>query len=680
MSATQQPAERIKKLRKLIEYHRTLYHTFDDPEISDEAFDTLKNELEELERKHPEFADASSPTQVVGGKPLDKFVKVRHEFPMSSFSDAFSEEEMQEWVARLEKYLGKNLTLQAKKPLFYCELKIDGLAIELVYEKGILVQGSTRGDGAVGEDVTQNLLTIPSIPQKLIQLGKWEIPNHLVVRGEVFISKKELNRINQEQEKRGQKPFANTRNLAAGSIRQLDPKIAASRKLESFQYALTTDCGQTTHEEEHRILSSWGFSVSPDAQSIDSLEKVFSFHDAWEKKRERLAYEIDGIVVIVNDNEIFERSGIVGKGPRAAIAYKFSPRQATSVVEDVLMQVGRTGVVTPVALLRPVEISGVTITHATLHNFDEVKRLDVRIGDTVIVTRSGDVIPKITGVIKELRTGNEKLVSIPKKCPVDGSDLIQDGALIRCSNPQCGAQHKQRILHFVSRPAFNIQGMGEKIVDRFLEEGLISDVADIFSLRKGDIASLERFGEKSAQNLIDEINHAKHITVAKFLYALGILHVGQETAQALADFITRRINRVDISSVAKVLSSLDAQELQSIQDIGPRVSQSIVEWFSSPRNKSLLKKLSHEQIILEVPKKVRGIFSGKNIVLTGSLSSFSRQQAKEIIERQGGHVQNDVSRSTNLLIVGDDPGSKLKKARDLGIEIWPEKEFVKHLS
>lgn len=671
--------QRIEKLRKLIDYHRTLYHTFDAPEVSDAAFDTLKNELEELERAYPEFIVASSPTQKIGGVPLDKFVKIRHEVPMLSFFDAFSQREMEEWYGRLEKHVGVSRLKKARHPLFYCELKIDGLAVELVYENGVFIKGSTRGDGMIGEDVTQNLKTIASIPSVLTQLGHWSIPKHLVVRGEVFISKKELERINKEQEKKGARPFANTRNLAAGSIRQLDPAIAASRKLESLQYALATDCGQKTHEEEHKMLASWGFSLSPDARAMDSLVDVFAFRDGWEKKRETIPYEVDGVVAIINDVEIFRAGGVVGKGPRGVIAYKFSPREATTIVEDVKIQVGRTGILTPVAVLKPVEISGVTITHATLHNFDEIERLDVRIGDTVVVTRSGDVIPKIMNVLRELRTGKEKKISIPKTCPSDGSPLSREGALVRCTNALCGAQNKHRILHFVSRGAFNIQGLGEKIVDRFLDEGLLTDVADIFSLQEGDIASLERFGEKSARNLVDQISLAKKISIAKFLYALGILHVGQETAHALANFFISQSKRVDVLGVLNFFGACSVDQLQAIVDIGPAVSKSIVKWFSDKRNKNLLNALHRAGIILEKPKRKSNTLKGMKIVLTGTLHDLSRQQARELIEEEGGDVQSDVSSHTDVVVVGQNPGSKYQRALTLGIPVWDEEEFLKKI-
>jgi DNA ligase (NAD+) len=675
--------ERIEKLRKFISYNRTLYHTFDIPLISDEAFDTLKNELGELEYKYPQFASPTSPTQVVGGKPLDKFVKVKHEFPMLSFDDAFSEKEMEEWLERLYNYLGYEAVEKSKnkkESFFYCEPKLDGLAIELVYNNGKLVLGITRGDGTTGEDVTQNVKTIFTIPHKLIQMGEWKIPRHLIVRGEILVSKKELQRINKEQGKKGLKPFANVRNLAAGSIRQLDPKIAASRKLESFQYDVVTDCGQKNHQEEHKMLASWGFSINPYNRPAKTLEEVYKFRDYWQKNRGSLDYDIDGIVVIVNDIAIFDAASAIGKAPRAAIAYKFSPHEASAVVKNVMVQVGRTGILTPVAVLEPVEVGGVTITHSTLHNFDEIKRLGLKIGDTVIVTRSGDVIPKIIYVYKELRTGKEKEIKIPVKCPVDGSPTKRDGVFVRCSNLRCGAVNRNLIIHFATRGTFDIRGLGDKIVDRFLDEGLISDPADIFTLQKGDIAALERFGEKSAQNLMEQIEKSKKISLDRFLYALGIFHVGQETAKSLAKKFMASNKKAAIKKIGNYFKKLSVQELKEVSDIGPKVAESINNWFKDRHNEVLLEKLEKGGVeVMGYHEKTKGVFAGLNICLTGSLSSMSRPRAKELIENNGGHFNSDVTHKTNVVMVGSKPGSKVQKAKELKIEIWDEKKFLEKL-
>lgn len=692
----EQARERIAKLRKFINYHRTLYHTFDTPLLSDEAFDTLKNELEELEYKFPELVTLTSPTQIVGGKPLDKFVKVKHETPMLSFDDAFSDQEMEEWLERLENYLGRSLTnadgtrIDAERSLhksalsrrdsaslFYCELKLDGLAIEIIYDDGELVLAETRGDGFIGEDVTQNVKTIATIPQKLTQFGPWKIPKHLVIRGEILVSKRELERINKEQEKKGLKPFANVRNLAAGSIRQLDPKVAASRKLESFQYDIANEVGQKIHEEEHKMLASWGFTINPYNRPAKTLKEVIAFRNYWEKHRESLDYDIDGIVAIVNDNATFDSAGVIGKAPRAAIAYKFSPRQASTVVEDVIIQVGRTGILTPVAVLRPVEVGGTTITHSTLHNFDEIKRLGLKIGDTVIVTRAGDVIPKIIHVYKELRTGKEKEVKIPKICPVDGAPVKRDGVFVKCSNPKCGAVNRNLIIHFATRDAFDIRGLGEGIVDRFLDEGLISGPADIFTLQRGDIAALERFGEKSAQNLMTQIQKSKKISLDRFVYALGIPNIGQETAKALAKKFMSSGKNVSINEFENYFKKISSEELEEIQDIGPKVAVSIKEWFLDRYDDALLKKLDKGGVeIIGYHEKTKGVFAGLNVCLTGSLESMSRPRAKEIIQNSGGHFNSDVTHKTNILIAGADSGSKLEKAKKLGIEIWNEKMFL----
>lgn len=695
-------SDRIKKLRKVIDYHRVLYHTFDSPEISDTAFDALKNELEELENKYPDLITPDSPTQVIGSKPLDKFEKVAHEVPMLSFNDAFSESEVLEWMDRVENYLVSHSNVKRIKSnesrmfdshlvpfvrysgdisAFYCELKIDGLAIELVYENGKLVQGSTRGDGRIGEDITQNLRTVPSIPDKLEKLGRWKIPRHLVVRGEVFIAKRDFNKINKIREKRGEKLYANPRNLAAGSVRQLDPSITASRRLNSFQYDIVSelDFPVSTHEEKHKILASWGFTVNEHNRLQKTPKDVFVFRDFWEKEKEKLEYEIDGIVVIINRNDVFSMAGVVGKAPRGAIAYKFSPREATTVVLNVDVQVGRTGALTPVAVLNPVEVGGITISHATLHNFDEIKRLGLKIGDTVLVNRAGDVIPKIAKVIKELRTGREKNIVAPKSCPVDGSKVVKDGVLYRCSNRKCGARNRELLLHFVSRGAFNIMGLGGKIIDRFLDEGLISDAADIFSLQKGDIAVLERFGEKSAENIVNEIQSRKKISLARFLYSLGILHVGEETSLLLMKEISHF--KFPISKptyVLRAFQKLSLVDLQKIPDIGPKVARSIYDWFRDGRNINFLSKLNKLGVRIFVESgRARGKFNGRVFVFTGILKAITRDEVKEKIRSLGGGVSESVSKKTSYVVAGENPGSKLEKARKLGVRILSEEEFIK---
>ncbi|MFA5870625.1 MAG: NAD-dependent DNA ligase LigA [Candidatus Paceibacterota bacterium] len=665
---------RIAKLQKLIIYHQTRYYTFDEPEISDAAFDALKEEFEELENKYPEFASQHSPTNLIGGVPLEKFQKVKHEHPMFSLQDAFNVQEMNDWIERISNFLKISKEFLEQNS-YYCELKIDGLAIELIYKKGILVCASTRGDGKIGEDVTQNISTIKSIPQTLTQLGSIKIPDELIVRGEVFLSKKELKRVNSEQENKGLKPYANTRNLAAGSLRQLDSQITASRRLESFQYDIVGVVEEQfqTHEEKHKALASWGFTINSYNSCAKNINEALKVRDIWERKREALDYEIDGIVIILNDSKLFNSLGTIGKTPRGAIAYKFIPREAITVVLDIRVQIGRTGVLTPVADLRPVLVGGAMIAHATLHNADEIERLGLRIGDTVVISRAGDVIPKITRVIKELRNGKEKKFSIPNLCPIDGSKVIVNGALHQCSNESCGARHKEALYHFVSRHAFNIRGLGAKIIDRFIDEGLIVDAGDIFALAEGDIKVLERFGDKSAENIIKEVKQKKIIQQAKFIFALGIIHVGEETARVIAE-------QFPVSSISKLIthySKIKKEEWELISDIGPKVSTSIVLWFENKKNIALLKKLDLLGVSIIPSQKKKGRLFLKTFVLTGTMESLSREEAKEKIISLGGSVSESVSRNTSFVVSGANSGSKLKKAKELNVPILSEIEFLK---
>ena len=670
--------KRIEKLRKTIERYRYAYHVLNKSLISDAALDSLKKELFDLEQDFPGFVVPDSPTQRIGGKPLKEFQKVRHGTPMLSFNDAFSKEDMYAWLERLENYLGRKI--KQTERTFYCELKIDGLAIELEYEKGIFVRGSTRGDGSVGEDVTQNLKTVEAIPLKL-EIGNWklEIPERLIVRGEVFLTKKEFERINKEQKKKGEKVYANPRNIAAGSIRQLDPKITASRKLDSFQYDIVTDIGQKFHDDEHKFLKSFGCKINLHNQLAGTLEEVFRFHEYWSNHREKLPYEIDGIVVILNKNKEFEDAGVIGKAPRAAIAFKFAAREATTIIEDIQVQVGRTGSLTPVAVLKPVPVGGITISHATLHNADEIKRLDAQIGDTVIVTRAGDVIPKITRVLKDLRPKGAKEFQMPKRCPVDNSPVLRDGVAYKCSNKNCGARHREQLYHFISRNAFNLDGLGPKIIDRFLDEGLISDAADIFSLKEGDIAVLERFGEKSARNIVEEVNVKRKISLPKFIYSLGILHIGEETSRLLADALLKIDPK--ISSPKEVLEAgleLDQEKLFEVVDIGPAVAESILNYFRDSRNRNLLKRLDFAvvQIERQISRAQNQKLAGLSFVLTGSLESISRDAAKEKIRALSGDVSESVSKKTSYVVAGSEPGSKLDKAKRLGVRVLDEKEFL----
>jgi len=679
----QEAKKRIEKLKKEINYHRYLYHVLDRQEISDAALDSLKNELFKLEQDYPEFITFDSPTQRVGGKPLAKFNKFRHPAPMLSFNDAFSKDDMKDWLERNERIVGA-----AHAHGYYCELKIDGLAIELVYQNNLLKVGATRGDGLIGEDVTNNLKTVEAIPLRLLERDEviknlkkaglpgvtekifriW--PETLVVRGEVFLNKKEFESINKELGGKGEKIYANPRNLVAGSIRQLDPKITASRRLDSFAYSLKTDLGQKTHEEEHKILKAFGLKTNPHNKFCKDLEEVEEFRNHWEKAREKLTYEIDGIVVILNNNATFEKLGVIGKAPRGAVAYKFSPKEATTQILDVIWQVGRTGVLTPVAILTPVKVGGVTISHATLHNLDEIKRLGVKIGDTVIISRAGDVIPDIRAALKHLRTGKEKEIRVPRKCPICGSKVLKIGneVAFRCSDRNCGAILREKIYHFVSKNALDIVGVGPKIIDRFLDEGLIEDAADLFFLKEDNIRHLERFAEKSASNLVNAIQGSKNIPFHKFIFALGIRHAGEESAVNLAAHFGNLKN----------LKKAEIEDLFKVKDTGEVVAKSIYDWFRDKRNVKFLEKLDKAGVRIQSTKrKVQSAkLRDKIFVLTGELESMSRDEAKEKIRDLGGDVSESVSKNTDFVVAGAGPGSKYDKAKKLGVRIINEKEFL----
>jgi DNA ligase (NAD+) len=689
--------KRIGRLKDLINYHRYLYHVLDRQEISEAALDSLKKELFDLEQEYPEFISSDSPTQRVGGEPLEKFEKIRHPQPMLSFSDAFSEKDMEDWLARISRLL---TTDEISKLDFFCELKFDGLAIEMIYRNSLFKTGSTRGDGLMGENVTQNLKTIEAIPLKLREsekvvkeLKKEGLKENselilkqkeLVARGEVLITKKEFEKINKEQEKLKLPVFVNPRNMAAGSIRQLNPKITAKRHLDSYAYELITELGQETHEEKHKILKAFGFKTNPHNKYCRNLKEIYDFHTYWYENREKIPFEIDGIVVIVNNIRIFEKLGVVGKAPRAAIAYKFPLKQSTTKIKDIIVQVGRTGSLTPVAVLEPVEVGGVTISRATLHNEDEIKRLDVKIGDTVIVGRAGDVIPAIIKVFPELRTGKERKFKMPKKCPVCGANVVRPiGEVVsRCPNQYCLAKQKRYFYYFVSRSAFDIIGLGPKIVDKLVDANLISDPTDLFKLEVGDIISLESsprrkpkaflrgFAEKSAQKLVEAIQAKKKITLPKFIYALGIKNVGEATSKDLARYS---------GSLDKLRNSTFG-ELQKIRDVGPIVARSIYEWFSKKGNLKFLEKLKQVGVkISEEEKNAPQLLKGKTFVLTGSLDTMTREDAKDKIRILGGDVSESVSEKIDFIIAGENPGSKYEQAKKLGVKIINEKDFLRML-
>jgi DNA ligase (NAD+) len=674
---------RIRKLQEEINRHRRAYHVFDAPLVSDAVYDSLLTELEGLENDFPDLMRSDSPTQRVGGEPLKEFRKVvRETVRMNSLNDAFSEEEVRDWLERLRNFVGEADYQKVLKAGFYCDLKMDGLATELRYAEGVLVMATTRGNGLTGEDVTRNVRTIGAIP---LRLDGENPPEEIFVRGEIFLTKKEFERINREQLTGGGKVYANPRNVAAGSIRQLNPKVTASRKLDFYAYGIAPRDDDRNYgdylrryplrADEYRAMNDYGVKTNPEGRVVHSLGEIFEFHRHWVKYRERLAYEIDGIVITVNDNAVYRRAGIIGKAPRGGVAYKFSAREATTVVEDIAVQVGRTGALTPVAKMRPVAVGGVTVSNATLHNYDEIKRLDLKIGDTVVVSRAGDVIPQVMKVLTELRTGKEKNFRMPDRCPVDGSPVVKDGVIYRCANPKCGARHRESLYHFVSRAGFDIRGLGPKIIDRFLDEGLITDAADIFSLKAGDIMVLERFGEKSAENIVAEVAEKKKTTLARFLYSLGIIHVGEETAIVLA----RRFPAKKVSEVEKIYGKLRPEDFQAVPDIGPKVAASIYDWFREERNLRLLGKFDKVgvEIVPEKRKVVNDRFAGKTFVITGTLSSMSRDEAKEKVRSLGGSISEAVSRKTDFVVVGAEPGGKYEKARALGVKTLNESEFLR---
>ncbi len=645
------PQERMDALANQINELRYRYHVLDDPSITDEIYDSLTHELVALEQKYPQFKLKNSPTGRVGGVALDKFEKITHQQRMLSLNDAFSEEEVRDWEVRIKKILPD------AKFEYFCELKFDGLAISLRYEGGELKVAATRGDGFIGENVTENIRTIQSVP--------WEVPNKksLEIRGEVILSKSAWAELNRQQEKEDKPLYANTRNAAAGSIRQLDPKITASRKLQFYAYDIVTDLGQKTHAEIHEKITDMKFKVSKYQKVAKNLDEVFKFYKEIDKVRKSLPFGIDGIVVIVNDLGTFKRLGTVGKAPRGMVAFKFAPEQVTTVVEDIFVNVGRTGKLTPVAKLRPVFVSGTTVSRATLHNEDEIKRLEVRVGDTVVIQRAGDVIPDVVQVLPKMRTGKEKKFIMPKVCPVCKEPVERRGVDSFCINDDCPTKNLRAMEHFVS--AFDIYTVGPKILKRFKDEELISDVVDLFYLKESDIQSLERFGEKSAENIVNSIQSHKKITLPKFIYALGIPHVGEETAFDLA----QRFGSVE------TIMSATKEEINAIPNIGEVVAKSVFDWFGKKANKDLVQKLIKAGVVIENVKIKTTPLTGKSIVVTGTLETLSREEAKEAVREAGGDWSGSVSKNTNYVVVGDSPGSKADKAEKLGVKIINEKQF-----
>lgn len=658
--------KRAEKIRDLLNQYNHEYYVLDNPSVSDATYDSLIHELKKIEAQYPALKTVDSPTQRVGGAPAKQFIKTKHEYRMLSLNDAFSEEELFEWEKRTQKLLN----LESLD--YFCELKIDGLSLMLTYENGILTKGATRGDGLTGEDVTNNIKVIGSIPLSLIQNSKFKIKNfsRIDVRGEVYMSNKVFEDVNTKMIKLGEKTYANPRNLAAGTLRQLDPKIVRDRRLESYIYEVYTDVGVNTHQEKHEILAKMGFKTSKYVKHCKNMSEVIKYIRDAESKRSGLPFQVDGIVIIVNNNKIYEKLGSVGKAPRGAIAYKFPAEQGTTKIIDIRVNVGRTGALTPFAVMEPVKLAGTTVTRATLHNEDEIKRKDIRIGDTVVVQKAGDIIPEVVQSLPKLRNGKEKKFVMPKVCPICGGSVIkpEGEAVARCVAKNCFAIEAQRIEHFVSRDAFNIDGLGEKIVEQLVQEGIISDAADLFRLTEGDIKPLERFAEKSAANLIESIKMNTKITLNRFIYSLGIRFVGAVTANDIASYFGS-LNKIKLAT---------KEEFEEIEGVGPIAASSAYEWFRNPDNIKFLNKLEEYGVRIENLKLKSKNFKLKNkiFVITGSLENISREEAEQKIRELGGKATSAVSKMTSYLVVGENPGSKLQKAEKLGIKIIQENEFL----
>ena len=660
--------EKAKELRRQIETANYNYYVLDNPTISDAEYDRLMRELEQLEAAYPELRTPDSPTQRVGAQPLDEFKTVTHRVPMLSLDNAMDEGEIRDFAIRVQK------SLPGETVQFVCEPKIDGLAVELVYENGVFISGSTRGDGITGEDITQNLKTIRSIPLRL--MPNLPIPTLLEVRGEVYMDKADFQRLNEQQLKEGKPLFANPRNSAAGSVRQLDPQITAKRPLKIFCYGLGSLEGYSfqTHHEFLEALIKWGFRVNPLIEITKEVEALIAYYHKIESIRDSMPYDIDGVVYKVDSLAQQAKLGIKSRSPRWAIAGKFKAQQEVTQIIDIEASVGRTGAITPVAHLTPVQIGGVTVSHATLHNQDEIDRKDIRIGDWVVVQRAGDVIPQVVKVITERRTGNEKRYSIPANCPVCGTPVVreEDEAKHRCPNINCPAQIKASIEHFASKRAMNIEGLGEKLIEQLVDSGLIKNVADIYSLRKEQLLSLERMGEKSAQNLLDAIAASQNVSLARFIYALGIRNVGEHMAKVLAKAF---------GSLER-LSQASEEELMAVEGVGPIVARSVRNFFNAESNRQTIEKLlsSGIRISSEQDYKQKEEIAGKTFVFTGTLTNFTREEAQALVEKYGGKSASSVSKKTDYVVVGENAGSKAETARQLGVKILNEAEFLELIS
>ncbi|GAA0328948.1 NAD-dependent DNA ligase LigA [Bacillus carboniphilus] len=659
--------KRVTELHNLLNQYNYEYHVLDKPSVPDSEYDQLLKELVQLEGAFPDLRTPDSPTQRVGGEVLEAFEKVQHRTPMLSLGNAFNEDDLKDFDRKVKQAIGENYQ-------YVCELKIDGLAVSLRYEDGLFVQGATRGDGTTGEDITANIRTVKSVPLKIKE------PLTFEVRGEAYMPKRSFQALNEVKDANGEEPFANPRNAAAGSLRQLDPKIAASRNLDVFLYSIA-DLGTTgveSHSEGLNLLDKLGFKTNPERQVCSTIDDVVNYVNGWVEKRADLPYEIDGIVIKVDSFHQQEELGFTAKSPRWAIAYKFPAEEVVTKLIGIELNVGRTGAVTPTAELEPVKVAGTTVKRASLHNEDLIREKDIRIGDYVVIKKAGDIIPEVVRSLADKRTGDETVFEMPKECPECGSELvsIDDEVAVRCINPKCPAQIREGLIHFVSRDAMNIDGLGEKVITQLFKEKLIEDVADLYRLQFDDLIKLERMGEKSVQNLLDAIEKSKSNSLEKLLFGLGIRHVGAKAAKILAaEFRTM-----------DVLKEASVEQLCNIHEIGQKMADSIATYFQLDEAQELIEELKTLGVNMEYkgPQKVAvedidSYFSGKTVVLTGRLTQLTRDEAKEHIERFGGKVTGSVSKKTDLVVAGEEAGSKLTKAEQLGIEVWNEERFLEEL-
>jgi DNA ligase (NAD+) len=658
----QQAQKEINELKKLLNQYGYEYYVLDQPSVPDAEYDQKLQELIKLEAEFPELITEDSPTQRIGGEPLEGFQKVEHLVPMMSLGNAFNEQDLRDFARRASQGTSEPIS-------FVCELKIDGLAVSLTYENGRLVRGATRGDGTIGEDITSNLRTIRSIPLTIKETGTIE------VRGEAFMPHKSFLALNEAKKEKEEEPFANPRNAAAGSLRQLDPKIAAGRNLDIFLYGVGEWQGEeiSTHSDRLNKLKELGFKTNPEWKKYKTVEEVMEFVEYWTEERPNISYEIDGIVVKVDNLKQQEELGFTAKSPRWAIAYKFPAEEAITKLTAIELSVGRTGVVTPTAILEPVKVAGTTVQRATLHNEDLIREQDIRIGDTLVIKKAGDIIPKVVRVVEEKRTGDEEEFHMPAHCPECGNELVrlEEEVALRCINPNCPAQLKEGLIHFVSRDAMNIDGLGEKVIIQLFQEKLIHTIADLYRLKKDELLELERMGEKSVTNLLQAIETSKENSLEKLLFGLGIRYVGSKAARTLAMEFETMEN----------LQQTTFEDVIAIDEIGDKMADAIVQYFSEEKVTGLLKELQQLDVnmVYKGPKKsaeaVESFFAGKTIVLTGKMEEYTRNEAKELIEARGGAVTGSVSKKTDLLIAGEDAGSKFDKAQKLGVEIWNEQQL-----